>query len=243
MSKGMLGEFKMTKKNTIIPFFLHPVSWGLKGKTRLRAKAEYEYSGYDLDLRIAVLESENDIEYQLKKLDIQRQYDHISQYDYELQKNELIADNKTELARLNAETEFKHNNISEYDYRLAKLPGETDSVEWQLAKLELDLEFKLITDYEMEKQAAELRHEPWVSMPKINWDPVDDKKNFFELDYNDYFLEFLKANGYNGTEEEVINHWLNDICRLVSNELNIPENTFVANGQSQRISGDLTEYF
>ena len=233
----------MTKKNNIIPFFLHPASWGLSGRTRLRAQAEYEYSGYDLDLRIAGLDSENDIEYQLKKLDIQKQYDHISPYDWELQRNELIAANKTELAKLNAETEYKHKNISEYDYRVSKLPGETDSVEWQLAKLELDLEFGLIQDYELEKQSAELKKEPWVSMPKINWDPVDDKKNFFELDYNDYFIEFLRTNGYSGTEEEVINYWLNDICKLVSNELNIPENTFVANSTSQKITGDLTEYF
>jgi len=38
----------MAKKNKLIPFWMMPASWGLSGKSRLKAKAEYELTGIDL---------------------------------------------------------------------------------------------------------------------------------------------------------------------------------------------------
>ena len=60
-------------------FGLMPGHWGLKGKTREIAKAEYELSGYELD--IALLEIRKDEvdekEYKRKLLDIQFKYQKI----------------------------------------------------------------------------------------------------------------------------------------------------------------------
>ena len=41
-----------------------------------------------------------------------------------------------------------------------------------------------------------------------------------QLDYNDYFIKFLRDNNYTGTDDEVLNHWLNDICISVIEEIN-----------------------
>ena len=36
-----------------VPFWMLPASWGLTGKTKLRAKAEYELEGIALDKELA----------------------------------------------------------------------------------------------------------------------------------------------------------------------------------------------
>jgi hypothetical protein len=45
-----------------LPFGWMPGHWGLKGKTRLRAQAEYELSGMELDLRLAEIDHADDVE-------------------------------------------------------------------------------------------------------------------------------------------------------------------------------------
>ena len=39
----------------VIPFGWLPGHWGLKGKTKERARAEYELEGYDLEIALAVI--------------------------------------------------------------------------------------------------------------------------------------------------------------------------------------------
>ena len=43
------------KKKTKLPFSMMPASWGLNGKSRLRAEAEYYYAGEDLEKKLAVI--------------------------------------------------------------------------------------------------------------------------------------------------------------------------------------------
>ena len=45
-----------------IPFGLLPGSWGLTGKTRKIAEAEYYYSGYQLEVELALINNENDFD-------------------------------------------------------------------------------------------------------------------------------------------------------------------------------------
>jgi hypothetical protein len=56
-------------------------------------------------------------------------------------------------------------------------------------------------------------------MPDIRWDPNDPSRSYFELDYNEHFVLFLRDNRYTGTtSEEVVEKWLNDVCRSVAQE-------------------------
>ena len=50
-------------------------------------------------------------------------------------------------------------------------------------------------------------------------DKTNPKNGFFELDWNEYFVQSLKLNGYRGTtDEEVVDKWFQDLCRNVASD-------------------------
>ena len=49
-------------KKTKLPFSMMPASWGLKGKTRAIAEAEYYYEGEELEEVLAELGADSDID-------------------------------------------------------------------------------------------------------------------------------------------------------------------------------------
>lgn len=65
------------------------------------------------------------------------------------------------------------------------------------------------------KKVAE-KKEPKVEILKFDFDPADPKVGSIELDWNTEFIELLIKHGYAGTsEEEIIDQWLNDVCRTI----------------------------
>lgn len=192
----------MTKP--LVPFGWMPGHWGLKGKTRKIAEAEYYLSGYELEIRLAEIdqeEAEDKTILNLNKLSIDHKFGKINDYDYAVQCAEL------------------------------KLLG----VDLELRKLEIDLEHNKISQAKYDKSVADLRGEPWVAMPDIRWDPNDPSRSYFELDYNEHFVVFLRENRYTGTTpEEVVEKWLNDVCRSVAQELEEQEPGFVAAAKPTR---------
>jgi hypothetical protein len=39
---------------------------------------------------------------------------------------------------------------------------------------------------------------------------------YFELDWNEHFVEFLQQSGYDGrSDEEIVNKWFNSVCSTV----------------------------
>lgn len=113
----------------------------------------------------------------------------------------------------------KHGQLEQEDYdrKLVEIEHE-DEKQKKLATLDVDLKHKRIDQITYDKKRADVLGEPWVSMPKIHWDPLSNGKTFFELDYNEHFIAYLKKNGYSGEDDEVINRWLNDICTSISEE-------------------------
>ena len=65
----MHGVHDMTKKIKL-PFSMMPASWGLKGKARARAEAEYYYDGDELEKALAAIDAETDLDKQIAELDI-----------------------------------------------------------------------------------------------------------------------------------------------------------------------------
>jgi hypothetical protein len=66
-----------------------------------------------------------------------------------------------------------------------------------------------------DKEKATLRHEPWVDVIgfKVNKDNV--RNGFFEIDWNEYWIEKLKQEGYGfdgDPEDEIVGRWYRDIC-------------------------------
>ena len=192
-----------------IPFGLLPASWGLKGKSREIAKAEYELRGYELELRLVEINHDEDpIAFKRNKLDIDLKYKKIEQYNYDL-----------EYATLGKE-----------------------GPEADIAKLAVDLKHGRITDQEYERRGADARGEPWIAMPKISWDPINPSKTYFELDYNDHFIGFLRDNGYVGADDECINRWLNDVCYSVLEEMDQPEPEMINTVRKIRLPDGKTEH-
>ena len=136
-------------KKTKLPFSMMPASWGLKGKSRAIAEAEYYYEGDELEQVLAEINADTDVDKQLAKLEVQ----------------------------------YKNEKIGRVEY---------------------------------EKQVAELKEQPFVTVLKMDVNPENAKAGYMELDWNDHFVKFLHDNGYTGkSDEDVVNKWFNDVCRTV----------------------------
>ena len=100
-------------------FSLWPGHWGLKGKTREKAKAEYELTGKDLDYRLAEINIEDEQELALEHLSIDRKHKTISkeEYDYKYVELKFTKGHKGTLAKL--ELDKKYGKITNMEYEKA----------------------------------------------------------------------------------------------------------------------------
>jgi organic radical activating enzyme len=72
------------------------------------------------------------------------------------------------------------------------------------------------------KEKKSKSEEPWVKVIKLHVQPENPKNGFFELDWNDEFVNMLKQSGYQGeSQEEVVDRWFQTLCRTVGNEQGI----------------------
>ena len=72
-----------------------------------------------------------------------------------------------------------------------------------------------------EKELATKKKEPWVSVLTTHVDKTNPRNGFFELDWNEYFVQSLRLNGYRGdTDEMVVDKWFQDLCLNVAKESN-----------------------
>ena len=61
--------------------------------------------------------------------------------------------------------------------------------------------------------------EPWVKVIKLHVQPENPRNGFFELDWNDEFVNMLKQSGYQGeSQEEIVDRWFQSLCRTIGNE-------------------------
>ena len=72
---------------------------------------------------------------------------------------------------------------------------------------------------EKEKAQATKDKKPWVAVLDTQVNPKDIKNGFFELDWNNEFIEQLLDVGYKGeTNEEIIDGWFKDVARTILTE-------------------------
>ena len=65
---------------------------------------------------------------------------------------------------------------------------------------------------ELEKKAATKANKPWVAVIDTQVNPKDIKNGFFELDWNNEFIEQLLDAGYSGeTNEQIVDAWFRTI--------------------------------
>lgn len=61
--------------------------------------------------------------------------------------------------------------------------------------------------------------EPMVKVLNVNVNPDNPRNGFFELDWNDEFVNMLQQNGYQGnSQEQIVDLWFQSLCRTIGNE-------------------------
>lgn len=69
------------------------------------------------------------------------------------------------------------------------------------------------------KELANEKKEPYIAVLETRVNDQNPRNGFFELDWNEHFITFLKSEGYFGeTEEEIVDTWWREVCRNVAAE-------------------------
>ena len=69
------------------------------------------------------------------------------------------------------------------------------------------------------KDMATEAGEPYIKVLDTNVDPENPKYGYFELDWNQHFVNNLKEHGFSGnTDEEVVDHWFSVLCNTIADE-------------------------
>jgi hypothetical protein len=170
-----------------LPFGTLPGHWGLKGKTREIAKAEYELEGYDLEVRL-----------------------------HDLKKDDMDFD---EWQRKRWDIEVKHGRMSTAIYERMLITQIKDDLQRSIAELEQDKKEGKVGELDYSKRLATLKKEPWVTVINMDFSRGTSLEGSFELDWNEFFVEKLKAEGYNAINPEAtVNMWFMELCRNVALE-------------------------
>lgn len=101
-----------------LKFGLLPGHWGLKGKTREIAKAEYELSGFELDQRLLEINQDlmDEMQYKQKSAELEFKYRKINEETYHRRLAELITD-ETQRALAIAEIDYRSGKLGETEYQ------------------------------------------------------------------------------------------------------------------------------
>ena len=179
----------MAKKRKLIPFGWSPAHWGLAGKTRELAQAEYELAGEELErkkLEINIAErTEEELKVESLRLDLKHKY--ITQEEFDRQKIELTVDDdkKRKISMLYIDKKYGHISDAEYEKKRKTLEDEPYI------------------------RVAEIKTDP--ADPAFGGIILDWNKAFVaHLEDNGY--------GPNPTDEETVNEWFNELCKNVALE-------------------------
>jgi len=105
----------MAKKNKL-PFSMMPASWGLKGKSRAIAEAEYYYEGEELEEILAEINAETDSDKELAKIEVQLKNGKIGQYEFDKKVAELKNEPYVNVLKLDVNPENAKAGYMELDW-------------------------------------------------------------------------------------------------------------------------------
>jgi hypothetical protein len=119
--------------------------------------------------------------------------------------------------RLKLDQRFGRKTEEEVEHELLDLTYATnlDSIDYKVAKLKLDFKYGKLTETKYEKETATLLREPWFDIigaePSIRGENVSMA---IELDWNVFFVDFLRSKGWVGaTEDEIVDRWFEEAMR------------------------------
>lgn len=113
--------------------------------------------------------------------------------------------------------DLRHNMMSAYDHDVAAVLFENPEagIERAVALLEVEHKHGNLDENAFLKERATLMEEPWIGIIDHGFDPKKGLDGvYFEFDWNDYWIVFLRLHGYVGTtDEQVVDQWFSDVCR------------------------------
>ena len=123
------------------------------------------------------------------------------------------------LANLVIDEKYGRIDTFTREMQSASIEYGVDTKETKLKQLEVRRTFNKINDDEFEKEFATLTDGPWFSVVKTTIDPNTPTEGLFELDWNEKFVETLKAAGYKGDRPElVVQQWFDNLCKNIAKE-------------------------
>lgn len=204
-----------------LPFWLIPAHWGLSGKTKELARIDYyvKEPRHAEELRARLIDDPVEMEKSL--LRIQHKYKVVPADMYELRMFKLEHEFATpeELKKKELEIGWKYKTITEREYLEGVIEFMPDGKEKELKTLELLYKYHEITEDDYKKQIATLNEKVWW---KLSIESTEDGTADIELDYNEYFVKFLKDTGHPGSDEgEIVDFYVKDLGRkLATGDLN-----------------------
>lgn len=163
----------------------------------------------------------------------------------------LLNNQERKIIELNQK--FNSNEISIVEYKDGL--KECDMTKWlTLATPEERADYELeeahrtgkINDNDYEKAKATRANEPFFAVVKFAIDKERPENPFYmEFDWNQEFVNDLKARNYRGADdEEIIDAWFSHICTIVAAE---SENVIVTNPEElrrvKRVSDKISEHY
>jgi len=91
-----------------------------------------------------------------------------------------------------------------------------DETQRKLKLLEIEKKYNEITEDEYNKSVATVNKEPYVRVLNLEMDENSPGSGYFELDFNEEFVEYLANSGYEGVEpDQIVDSWFNDLCQNI----------------------------
>lgn len=106
----------------------------------------------------------------------------------------------------------KENKINNLHQKLEERENELEKEKQSIKEKEEELDQEL--NGPSEKEKATKKGEPWVKVVDTHVNYEDIRNGFFELDWNEVFVEELKYQGYGehgDPEEEIVDRWFRHI--------------------------------
>ena len=103
-------------KKTKLPFSMMPASWGLKGKTRAIAEAEYYYEGEELERVLAGIDADTPEQKTLAELEVDYKNGNIGVSEYEKKVAEIKEEPYVNVLKLDVNPENAKAGYMELDW-------------------------------------------------------------------------------------------------------------------------------
>jgi hypothetical protein len=118
--------------------------------------------------------------------------------------------------KLKLDVRFGKKTEEEADHELLDLQfDDKTSIDYQVKRLGLELKWGNITENQHDKEVATLLREPWFNV--VGADQRIQGENVqmaVELDWNEYFVQFLESKGWEGrSPDEIVDKWFESAMR------------------------------